>query len=59
MGPVAGGGGEEEAENLRAVDTLRNVFNSFAKTFAMREDRSGSQQKGYLKRVSKVPVVGV
>ena len=31
MGSVAGGGDEEEVENLRAVDTLRKVFDSFAK----------------------------
>ena len=28
---VAGGEGEEEAGNLRAVDTVHNVFDSFAK----------------------------
>ena len=28
MGPVASGGSEEEEVNLRAVDTLRKVFNS-------------------------------
>ena len=31
MGSVAVGGGEEEAGNLRAVDTVHNVFDSFAK----------------------------
>jgi hypothetical protein len=31
MGPVASSGGEEEAENLRAIDMLLNVLASFAK----------------------------
>ena len=31
MGSVAGGGGEEEAENLSAVDMLRDVVDLFAK----------------------------
>ena len=31
MGSVAGGGGEEEAENLSAVDMLHDVVDSFAK----------------------------
>ena len=31
MGLVASCGGEEVAENLRAGDTLRNVFDSFAR----------------------------
>ena len=31
MGLVAGGGCEEEAENLRAVEMLHDVFDSFAK----------------------------
>jgi len=31
MGSVAGGGGEEEAENLSAVDMLHDVDDSFAK----------------------------
>ena len=31
MGSVAGGGGEKEADNLRAVDMLHDVVDSFAK----------------------------
>ena len=31
MGPVAGGGGEEEAENLNTIDMLHDVVDSFAK----------------------------
>ncbi len=31
MGPVVNGGGEEEEENLRAIKTLCNIFDSFAK----------------------------
>ena len=31
MGSVAGSGGEEEAENLSAVDMLHDVVDSFAK----------------------------
>ena len=31
MGSVAGGGGEEEAENLSAIDMHHDVVNSFAK----------------------------
>jgi hypothetical protein len=31
MGPVANGGGEAEEENLRAIETLRDIFDSFAK----------------------------
>ena len=56
MGPVAGCEGEEEAVKLRAVDTLRDVFDSFAK---QPEGTRGSQQKGHQKRLSRVQVVGV
>ena len=31
MGSVEGGGGEEEAENLRAIDMLHDILYSFAK----------------------------
>ncbi len=31
MGPVANGGGEKKEENLRAIDALRDIFDSFAK----------------------------
>ncbi len=31
MGPVAGGRGEEEEENLRVFKTLGYIFDSFAK----------------------------
>ena len=31
MGSVAGGGGEEEAENLSAIDMLHDVVDSFDK----------------------------
>ena len=31
MGSVAGGGGEEEAENLSAVEIQHDVVDSFAK----------------------------
>ena len=31
MGAVAGGGGEEEAENLSVVDMLHDFIDSFAK----------------------------
>ena len=34
MGSVAGGGGEEEAENLSAIDMLHDVVDSFAKQFS-------------------------
>ena len=52
MGSVAGGGGEsgeEEAENLRAVDMLHDVFDSFAKQPSyergkQRESAEGSQK---------------
>ena len=56
MGFVAGGGCEEEAENLRAVDMLHDVFDSFAKQPSYGR---GSQQKGHTKHVSRVQVVGV
>ncbi len=31
MRPVANGGGEEEEENLRAIKTLSDILDSFAK----------------------------
>ena len=31
MGSVAGGGGEDETENLSAIDMLHDVVDSFAK----------------------------
>jgi hypothetical protein len=31
MGPVASGRGEEEEGNLSALETLRHIFDSFAK----------------------------
>ena len=34
MGSVAGGGGEEEAENLSAIDILHDVVDAFAKRFS-------------------------
>ena len=34
MGPVAGGGGEEKAENLSTIDRLLDVVDSFAKKFS-------------------------
>ena len=35
MGPVAGGGGEEEAENLSTIDMLHHdVVDSFANQFS-------------------------
>ena len=34
MGPVAGGGDEEEAENLSTIDMLHDVVDSFAKQFS-------------------------
>ena len=42
MGPVAGGGGEEEAENLSTIDMLHDVVDSFAKQFS---DARGSQTR--------------
>ena len=33
MGPMVGGGGEEEAENLSTIDRLLDVVDSFAKQF--------------------------
>ena len=34
MGPMARGGGEEEAENLSTIDRLPDVVDSFAKQFS-------------------------
>ena len=39
MGPVAGGGGEEEAENLSTIDMLHDVVDSFAKQFTDARER--------------------
>ena len=45
MGSVAGGGGEEEADNLSAVDMLHDVVDSFAKQ-PSDEGTIGSLQTG-------------
>ena len=45
MGSVAGGRGEEEAENLSAVDMLYDVVDSFAKQLSD-EGTRGSLQTG-------------
>ena len=46
MGSVAGGGGEEEAENLSAVDMLHDIVDSFAKQPSdQREFAEGSQKR--------------
>ena len=45
MGSVAGSGGEEEAENLSAVDMLHDVVDSFAKQLSD-EGTRGSLQTG-------------
>ena len=45
MGSVAGGGGEEEAENLSAVDMLHDVVDLFAKQPSDAVTR-GSKQAG-------------
>ena len=45
MGSVAGSGGEEEAENLSAVDMLHDVVDSFAKQ-PSDEGTRGSLQTG-------------
>ena len=39
MGSVAGGRGEEEAENLSAIDMLHYVVDSFAKQFQVSDAR--------------------
>ena len=54
MGSVAGGGGEEEAENLSVVDMLHDVVDSFDKQLSD-EGARGSQQKG----VTESTIVGV
>ena len=55
MGSVAGGGGEEEAENLSTFDRLHDVVNSFAKQFSdAQEGARESQQTGH-----KSVIVGV
>ena len=54
MGSVAGGGGEEEAENLRAVGMLHEVFDSFAKPPSYERGNQRESAEGSQKRVSKV-----
>ena len=59
MGPVAGGGGEEEAENLSAIDMLLDVVDAFAKQYS---DTRGSEREsadGSQKRDCRGLVVGV
>ena len=53
MGSVAGGGGEEEAENLSNIDRLLDVVDSFAKQFSDARELE-SQQTGH-----KSVIVGV
>ena len=58
MGSVAGGGGEEEAENLSAIDMLHDVVDSFAK---QPSDERGNQRElavGLQKRDSRGQIVG-
>ncbi len=47
MGPVADGRGEEEEENLRAIKTLRYIFDAFAKQPDDDESISGGKQEGH------------
>ena len=52
MGSVAGCGGEEEAENLRAINMLHDVLDSFAKRSSYESGSCGtrkSQQKSHKK----------
>ena len=55
MGSVAGGGGEEEAENLSVVDMLHDVVDSFAK---QPNDERGNQRES-AKGVTESAIVGV
>ena len=60
MGSVAGGGGEEEKENLSAVNMLHTTSSiHLLNTLVVREGTRGSQQKGHKKRDSRGQVVGV
>jgi hypothetical protein len=40
-------GGEEEEENLRAIDMLYNVFNSYATQPCSEREHKGGSQKGH------------
>ena len=53
MGSVAGSGGEEEAENLSAVDMLHDVVDSFAKQPSDKGTR-GSLQTGLKSVIARV-----
>ena len=59
MGPMAGGGGEEEAENLSTVDRLLDVVDSFAKQFSVMRERARESADGSYKRDCRGLVVGV
>ena len=54
MGSVAGGGGEEEAENLSAVDMLHDVVDSFAKQPSDEGTTRGSLQTGLKSVIARV-----
>ena len=60
MESVAGGGGEEEAENLSAPSTCYTTSSiHLLNNLVMGEGTRGSQQKSHKKRDSRVQVVGV
>ena len=48
MGPVANGRGEKEEENLSALKTLRNIFDSFAKQPCVEREHQWGTAEGSL-----------